>query len=61
MYGPTAGGQVVAINAASGAEIWRFNAPAEQTAMRGLTYHDGRVIFAAGMRCGRRCEARQAG
>lgn len=49
MYGPTAGNHVVALNAATGEEIWRFRAGGKgRPAMRGLTHHDGRVIFAAG-------------
>ena len=48
MYGPTAGDHVVAINAASGEEIWRFKPGQKKPAMRGLTYHEGRLIFAAG-------------
>lgn len=48
LYGPTAGDHVVALNGASGEEIWRFKPPRKKPAMRGLTYHDGRVLFAAG-------------
>lgn len=52
MYAPTSGNHVVAINAETGAEIWRFT-PVGRPAHRGLTYHKGddgvpRLIFAAG-------------
>ena len=48
MYGPTAGDHVVAINGAIGEEIWRFKPGQKKPAMRGLTYHEGRIVFAAG-------------
>ena len=48
MYGPTAGDHVVALNATSGEEIWRFKPAQKKPAMRGLTYHEGRILFAAG-------------
>jgi quinoprotein glucose dehydrogenase len=53
MYAPTAGNFMVAINAETGAEVWRFK-PSGRIAMRGLVYWDGnvrvgpRVFFTAG-------------
>jgi quinoprotein glucose dehydrogenase len=52
MYAPTSGNHVVAINAATGAEVWRFK-PGGLPAKRGLTFHRtsdgiGRLIFASG-------------
>ncbi len=60
MYAPTAGWNIVALDAATGKERWRFNVPKEgkgldhQPARRGLLYWPGdeqnpaRVIFGAG-------------
>lgn len=53
MYAPTTGDNVVAIDAETGREIWRFH-PGGHPAMRGLVYwdgggrHPGRVYFTAG-------------
>jgi len=53
MFAPTAGKHVVAVDAATGVEMWRFK-PEGKPAFRGLIYwpgHDGageRVIFCAG-------------
>jgi quinoprotein glucose dehydrogenase len=53
MYAPTVGHHVVAVNAATGTEIWRFK-PTGRPAHRGLTYHKGdaavppRLLFASG-------------
>ncbi len=60
MFAPTAGWNIVAIDAANGKELWRFNVPREgkrledQPARRGLLHwpgdaqHPARVIFGAG-------------
>ncbi|MEP6672729.1 MAG: PQQ-binding-like beta-propeller repeat protein [Chthoniobacter sp.] len=60
MYAPTAGWNIVALEATTGTELWRFNVPKEgkrledQPARRGLLYWKGdarnpaRVIFGAG-------------
>jgi glucose dehydrogenase/sugar phosphate isomerase/epimerase len=60
MYAPTAGWNIVALDAAMGTELWRFHVPKEgrrledQPARRGLLYWKGdaenpaRVIFGAG-------------
>ena len=53
MFAPTAGNNVVAVNAATGAELWRFKPPG-RPAHRGLIYWPGepaetpRIFFAAG-------------
>jgi quinoprotein glucose dehydrogenase len=53
MFGPTPGKHIVAVNAASGAELWRFK-PEGKPAFRGLIYWPGReraserVMFCAG-------------
>lgn len=52
MYAPTSGAHVVALNAATGEELWRFK-PGGKPAFRGLTYlheRDGpaRLLFHAG-------------
>jgi quinoprotein glucose dehydrogenase len=53
MYAPTAGNHVVAIQADTGKELWRFN-PEGQPAFRGLIYWPGsegmgaRIFFSAG-------------
>jgi quinoprotein glucose dehydrogenase len=53
MYVPTVGNCIVAVNAETGAEIWRFK-PNGRPAHRGLTYHRGdaavspRLLFASG-------------
>ncbi len=53
MFAPTPGKQVVAVNAETGAEIWRFK-PTGRPAFRGLIYWPGqagsgeRVLFCAG-------------
>ena len=53
MYAPTAGNRLVAINAATGVEIWRFK-PEARPAYRGLLYwpgdhsHQPRLYFTAG-------------
>ncbi len=53
MYAPTVGHNVVAVNAETGQEIWRFR-PEGQPAFRGLTYWPGdgrnaaRLLFNAG-------------
>lgn len=55
MFGPTAGKHIVALNAATGQELWRFKPEgAGKPAFRGLIYWPGRtdaaarVIFPAG-------------
>jgi quinoprotein glucose dehydrogenase len=54
MYAPTVGNCIVAIDAETGHEIWRFKPGGARPAYRGLTYHkqgDGvpaRLLFAAG-------------
>jgi quinoprotein glucose dehydrogenase len=54
MYAPTVGNHVVAIDGATGEELWRFKVPAGRPAHRGLTYHRGdatispRLLFPAG-------------
>jgi quinoprotein glucose dehydrogenase len=53
MYGPTPGKQIVALNAATGDELWRFK-PEGKPAFRGLIYWPGgpglsdRILFCAG-------------
>ncbi|HEX7655160.1 MAG TPA: PQQ-binding-like beta-propeller repeat protein, partial [Verrucomicrobiae bacterium] len=53
LYAPTAGQHVVAVNAETGAEIWRFK-PEGRPAFRGLVYWPGaagateRIFFCAG-------------
>lgn len=53
MYAPTVGNHVVAVNAETGVELWRFK-PTGRPAHRGLTYHRGdasippRLLFASG-------------
>lgn len=53
MYAPTAGNHMVAVNAETGQELWRFK-PEGQPAFRGLTYwpgegtHPARILFNAG-------------
>jgi quinoprotein glucose dehydrogenase len=53
MYAPTAGSALVAVDAATGREIWRFHAPG-RPAQRGLVYwpgdtqHPPRLFFSAG-------------
>jgi quinoprotein glucose dehydrogenase len=53
MYAPTVGEHVVAVNAETGRELWRFK-PGGQPAFRGLTYwhgdatHPDRLLFNAG-------------
>ena len=53
LYAPTAGNNVVAVDANSGAEIWRFH-PGGHPAQRGLTYWAGtqsappRIFFTSG-------------
>ncbi len=53
MFAPTPGKHLVAVNAATGAELWRFK-PAGRPAFRGLIYWPGdagaaeRVLFCAG-------------
>ncbi|MFL3657814.1 MAG: PQQ-binding-like beta-propeller repeat protein [Opitutales bacterium] len=53
MYAPTSGNHVVAVNGATGKEIWRY-APKGKTSRRGITYWRGpnrerdRVLFTAG-------------
>jgi quinoprotein glucose dehydrogenase len=53
MFGPTMGHCIVALNAATGDELWRFK-PIDQPAFRGLTYWPGneslaeRLLFNAG-------------
>lgn len=53
MYGPTPGEDVVAVNAETGAEVWRFE-PEGRPAFRGLIYWPGtngaseRIFFCAG-------------
>ncbi|MFN3652522.1 MAG: PQQ-binding-like beta-propeller repeat protein [Armatimonadota bacterium] len=53
MYAPTVGEHVVAVNAETGKELWRFK-PGGQPAFRGLTYwrgeggHPSRILFNAG-------------
>lgn len=53
MFGPTPGKHIVAVNAATGAELWRFK-PDGKPAFRGLIYWPGRddaterVLFCAG-------------
>ena len=42
MFGPTPGKHIVAVNAANGAELWRFK-PEGKPAFRGLIYWPGRV------------------
>ncbi|HEY7120849.1 MAG TPA: PQQ-binding-like beta-propeller repeat protein [Tepidisphaeraceae bacterium] len=54
MYVPTVGNNVVAVNAKTGEEIWRFAPGTGRPAHRGLTFYKGdagvsaRVLFAAG-------------
>jgi quinoprotein glucose dehydrogenase len=54
MYAPTVGNCVVAVDAQTGAELWRYKPPSGRPAHRGLTYHKGdagippRLLFAAG-------------
>ena len=56
MFAPTAGGHIVAVNAATGVELWRVRVPrgAKLPAARGLTYWPGtptdqsRILFSAG-------------
>jgi quinoprotein glucose dehydrogenase len=54
MYAPTPGASIVAVNAATGEEIWRFNAGGSRTALRGLVYWKGdggsqsRILFNSG-------------
>lgn len=55
MFAPTAGNQIVAVNAVTGTEIWRFKPEGEsRPAFRGLIYWPGdghgqeRVMFCAG-------------
>jgi quinoprotein glucose dehydrogenase len=54
MYAPTVGNALVAINAETGKEIWRFNPQARPVAQRGLIYWPGnpqtqpRILFTAG-------------
>jgi quinoprotein glucose dehydrogenase len=53
LYGPTAGGYIVGINASTGTELWRFK-PQSQPAQRGLIYWPGdstekaRLYFCSG-------------
>jgi quinoprotein glucose dehydrogenase len=53
LYAPTAGNNIVALNAATGAEVWRF-APGGHPAERGLIYWPGtpsaapRLLFTSG-------------
>lgn len=52
LYAPTVGNHVVAINGATGEELWRFK-PGARPAHRGLTWHKGsdsvpRLLFASG-------------
>ncbi len=53
MIAPTPGKHIVAVNAATGAEVWRFK-PEGKPAFRGLTYWSGRdiatdrILFCAG-------------
>lgn len=54
MYAPTPGNHVVAINAATGRELWRFAPAGVPTALRGLLYWPGddhldpRLFFSSG-------------
>lgn len=54
MYAPTPGGHIVALNAETGKEIWRFQAGGASPALRGLVYwegdrhHPSRILFNAG-------------
>src|SRR6185437_5175297 len=54
MYAPTAGKALVAVNAETGKEIWRFDPKASPVAQRGLLYWPGgdrnpaRILFTAG-------------
>ncbi len=54
MYAPTAGDHLVAINAETGKEIWRFDPAGRETARRGLVYWEGdsqtspRILFNSG-------------
>ena len=53
MFAPTPGKQIVAVNAGTGEELWRFK-PEGRPAFRGLLYWPGRdgeaerVFFCAG-------------
>jgi len=47
MYAPTAGHAMIAVDGATGREIWRFQ-PEGRPAHRGLIYSQGRLFFAAG-------------
>jgi glucose dehydrogenase len=44
LYGPTPGGRVVALDAATGRELWRFQ-PDGRPAFRGLVYWSGRAGY----------------
>lgn len=55
MIGPTVGHALVAVDAATGVEIWRYlpderwiGREGEYTAQRGLVHHDGRLYFNSG-------------